>query len=47
VLVAALVAAQVAPKSMAPRLPGSAGELGVLAILLGVCAFLQRAGRGR
>jgi putative OPT family oligopeptide transporter len=43
VLVAALVAAQIAPKSMSPRLPGLAGELGALLLLLAVCAFLHRA----
>jgi hypothetical protein len=47
VLVAALVAGQLAPRSMAPRLPGLAGELGALLLLLAICAFLHRAGRNR
>ena len=47
VLVAALVAGQMAPKSMAPRMPGLAGELGALVLLVAVCAFLHRAGRRR
>lgn len=47
ILVAALVVSGAAPKSMAPRLAGLAGELGTLLLLLGVCAFLLRAGRRR
>ncbi len=46
VLVALLVTIGVAPKSMAPRLPGLAGELGGLLIAMLVCLFLYRAGRG-
>jgi putative OPT family oligopeptide transporter len=45
VLVAALVAAQAAPRSMAPRLPGAAGESAALVVALLVCFFLYRAGR--
>jgi putative OPT family oligopeptide transporter len=45
VLVAALVAAQVVPRSMTPRLSGLAGDITVVAMLLAVCAFLYRAGR--
>jgi putative OPT family oligopeptide transporter len=45
ILVAALVVGGVAPKAMAPRLPGLAGELGTLLLVLGICAFLLRAGR--
>jgi uncharacterized oligopeptide transporter (OPT) family protein len=44
VLVAALVAAGVAPRSMAPRLSGAAGEALTLLVLLGLAAFLARAG---
>jgi putative OPT family oligopeptide transporter len=46
VLVAGLVAAQLVPRSMPARLDGVAGELAVVAMLLGVCAFLYAAGRG-
>lgn len=45
VIVAGLVAAQVVPRSMPPRLPDAAGGLAVLAMTLGVCLFLHRAGR--
>jgi putative OPT family oligopeptide transporter len=45
VVVAGLVAAQVLPRTMAPRLPGVAGEIGVVVLLLGVCLFLHHAGR--
>jgi putative OPT family oligopeptide transporter len=45
VLVAALVAAGVAPKALDPRLPGLSGEVAALAAVLLVCAFLYRAGR--
>jgi len=45
VVVAGLVAAQVTPRAMAPRLSGIAGEIAVVAMLLGVCVFLYRAGR--
>jgi putative OPT family oligopeptide transporter len=47
VLVAALVAAGVAPRSMAPRLSGAAGEALTLLVLAGLAAFLARAGRKR
>jgi putative OPT family oligopeptide transporter len=45
VVVAGLVAAQVLPRAMAPRLPGVAGEIGVIVLLVGVCLFLHHAGR--
>jgi uncharacterized oligopeptide transporter (OPT) family protein len=45
VLVAALVAAKIAPKAMEPRLPGLSGELMAAALMVAVCAFLYRAGR--
>jgi putative OPT family oligopeptide transporter len=45
VVLAGLVAAQVVPRSMPPRLPGLAGEMAVLALLLVIGAFLYRAGR--
>jgi putative OPT family oligopeptide transporter len=45
VLVAALVAAGLAPKSLDPRIPGSAGEGVTLAVILFVCVFLYRSGR--
>jgi putative OPT family oligopeptide transporter len=45
VVIAGLVAAQLVPRSMEPWLPGLAGELAVVALLLGVCAFLYRAAR--
>jgi len=47
ILVAALVVSGVAPKSMAPRLAGLAGELGTVALLLAVCGFIYLAGRRR
>jgi putative OPT family oligopeptide transporter len=47
VLVAALVAGQVAPKAMAPRLSGLAGQIGAFVLLLAIGAFLHRAGRRR
>jgi putative OPT family oligopeptide transporter len=43
VLVAGLVAAQVVPRSMPPRLDGSAGELAVVGLLVLVSLFLYRA----
>jgi putative OPT family oligopeptide transporter len=43
VLVAALVAAQVVPRTMTPHLTGAAGDIGVLLMLLIVCVFLYRA----
>jgi putative OPT family oligopeptide transporter len=45
VVVAALVAAGLAPKSMDSRLGGLFGELTALAVALVVCLFLVRAGR--
>jgi uncharacterized oligopeptide transporter (OPT) family protein len=45
VVVAGLVALQVVPRTMTPRLSGIAGEIAVVAMLLGVCVFLHRAAR--
>jgi putative OPT family oligopeptide transporter len=45
VLVAGLVAAQLVPRAMAPRLSGVAGDLAVVAMLVGVGLFLYRGGR--
>ena len=45
ILVAALVALQAAPRTMAPRLGGAAGELLTALLLIGVAGFLLRAGR--
>ena len=45
VALAGLVAAQVVPRTMAPRLPGLLGEVAVLVLLLSVCVFLYRASR--
>ncbi len=45
VLVAALVAAKIAPKSLEPRLSGLTGELAAAALMLLVCAFMFRSGR--
>jgi putative OPT family oligopeptide transporter len=42
VLVAGLVAAKIAPKSMAPRIPGTAGTLIAVGAILLVCFFLYR-----
>ena len=47
VLVAGLVAADIAPKAMEPRLGGVAGEALALAVVLAFCAFLYRGGRSR
>jgi nitrate/nitrite transporter NarK len=47
VLVAALVAARLAPRSMEPRIMGIAGELVALAAILAVCYFLYRSGFSR
>jgi putative OPT family oligopeptide transporter len=47
VVVAALVAAGMAPKSLDPRLGGLAGEAAALAVAVAVCLFLYRGGRGR
>jgi uncharacterized oligopeptide transporter (OPT) family protein len=43
VLVAALVAAGVAPKSLPPRLPGGWGEAAALLLLVAIAFFLRRA----
>jgi putative OPT family oligopeptide transporter len=45
VLVAALVAAGIAPRSHAPRIPGAAGTSVAIAVLLLLCAFLAAAAR--
>jgi putative OPT family oligopeptide transporter len=45
VLVAGLVAAQIVPRSMPPRLAGAPGDLAVIALLAAVCVFLYRAAR--
>jgi len=45
VAVAGLVAAGVAAKSMDPRIPGAAGEMVGLAVVVAVCYFLYRAAR--
>jgi putative OPT family oligopeptide transporter len=47
ILVAALVAAQVVPRSMNPRIDGVAGDIAVIALLLATCLFLYRAGRSK
>jgi uncharacterized oligopeptide transporter (OPT) family protein len=47
VLVAGLVAARVAPRSMDPILRGLPGELAVVATMLVVCYFLYAGGRSR
>lgn len=47
VLVAALVAAKIAPKSVAPRIPGLPGELAAAVAILLVCYFLYLGGRER
>jgi uncharacterized oligopeptide transporter (OPT) family protein len=47
VLVAALIALHAVPRSLAPRLGGTVGELGMLLLLACTCAFLYRAGRRR
>ena len=47
VLVAALVAFGVAPRSMTPHLGGPVGSAAVSAVILATCAFLWRAGRVR
>jgi len=44
VLVAALVAANVAPKEMEPALRGLPGEIAGVAVILAVCYFLYRGG---
>jgi len=44
-MIAALVAAGIAPKAIDPRLGGLAGEFGALIIALGICYFLLRGGR--
>jgi uncharacterized oligopeptide transporter (OPT) family protein len=45
VLVAGLVALQMAPRSMDPRLPGGLGLAASVAAVLLLCLFLHRAGR--
>ncbi len=45
VLVAGLVAAQVVPRSLPPRLPGVAGGVAVVLMLVAVCVFLYRAAK--
>jgi putative OPT family oligopeptide transporter len=45
VLIAALVAGGVAPKSMEPRLAGAVGEIATSLVLVAVCWFLLKAGR--
>ena len=45
VVVAALVASGIAPKSMDPQLTGLIGTVASLLVALGVCAFLSRGGR--
>jgi len=47
VLVAGLVAAKVAPRSMDPRLTGISGEMAALVVILAVCYFLYKAGLSR
>jgi putative OPT family oligopeptide transporter len=47
VLVAALVAAGVAPRTLPPRTAGPAGYAAGLLVLAGLIAFLARAGKGR
>ena len=47
VLVAALVASGVAPRSMTPHLGGTAGSAAVSVVILATCAFLWLAGRAR
>jgi putative OPT family oligopeptide transporter len=47
VAVAALVAAKMAPRSIAPRIDGVPGELVGVALVLGICYFLYLAGRDR
>ena len=45
VVIAALVATHIAPKSMAPRLPGVVGEAGALVCIGLVCLFIARAAK--
>jgi len=47
VLVAALVASGIAPKSMEPRIAGPLGDLITIAVFLAVCYFLYRGGTAR
>jgi putative OPT family oligopeptide transporter len=47
VLVAALVALKLAPKSLAPRLAGVPGEIAAAGVLLLLCYFLWRAAKRR
>ena len=46
-LVAGLVAAGVAPKSMDSRITGIAGSLAALLVILAVCWFLYQSGISR
>ena len=46
ILVAALVASNLAPKQMTPVLHGLPGELAAVSVILAVCYFLYRGGRG-
>jgi hypothetical protein len=45
VVAAGLVAVQAVPRSMDPRIPGAAGEIAVVVLLVAVAMFLYRAGR--
>ena len=45
VLVAALVAAQLVPRTMPPRIPGLAGDIVIVVMLLVLGTFLYRAGK--
>ncbi len=45
VLVAALVALGLAPRSLPARIPGEAGEIAALAVIAATCWFLHAAGR--
>jgi hypothetical protein len=46
-VIAGLVAAGVAPRTVEPRLGGLAGEFAALLVALAVCGFLLRGGRAR
>jgi uncharacterized oligopeptide transporter (OPT) family protein len=47
VAVAALVAAQVLPRSQTPHLAGLAGDIGLIVTVIAVAVFLMRAARSR
>jgi hypothetical protein len=47
VVVAGLVVAGLAPKSLDPRLGGLAGDVAALTVAVAVCSFLFRGGRSR